>query len=70
MTKAIHNYHEASPVVGKIRHSYKSDGTLRKLMDVDRLSRLGWTASISLEEGIRSTYEWFLTQSVRKLRAR
>lgn len=35
------------------------DGTPRKLLDVDRLTRLGWQASTSLEEGIRRTYEWF-----------
>lgn len=39
----------------------KPDGTMRKLMDVSRLARMGWQASISLEDGIRSTYEWFLT---------
>jgi GDP-L-fucose synthase len=38
----------------------KPDGTLRKLMDVSRLARLGWKASISLEDGLRSTYQWFL----------
>ncbi len=37
----------------------KPDGTPRKLMDVSRLKRLGWTASIQLEQGIRDTYEWF-----------
>lgn len=38
----------------------KPDGTPRKLMDVSRLARMGWTASISLDEGLRSTYAWFL----------
>jgi len=38
----------------------KPDGTPRKLLDVSRLKALGWEASISLEEGLRSTYEWFL----------
>ncbi len=38
----------------------KPDGTPRKLLDVSRLAATGWTASIGLEEGIRSTYEWFL----------
>ncbi len=38
----------------------KPDGTPRKLLDVSRLRELGWTAGISLPEGIRSTYEWFL----------
>ncbi|MEM8541534.1 MAG: GDP-L-fucose synthase [Pseudomonadota bacterium] len=41
----------------------KPDGTPRKLMNVDRLAKLGWTASIELEDGIRDTYSWFLSQS-------
>ena len=40
--------------------SGKPDGTPRKLMDVSRLKALGWEASISLEEGLGSTYQWFL----------
>jgi len=35
------------------------DGTPRKLLDVSRLSHLGWEASTPLEEGIRRTYEWY-----------
>jgi len=38
----------------------KPDGTPRKLMDVSRMKEAGWTYSIELEDGIRSTYEWFL----------
>jgi len=38
----------------------KSDGSPRKLMDVSCLERLGWKTQISLEEGLTSTYEWFL----------
>jgi GDP-L-fucose synthase len=38
----------------------KPDGTPRKLMDVSRLERLGWKAKITLEDGLRSTYAWFL----------
>ena len=38
----------------------KPDGTPRKLLDVTRLQELGWSAKIELEDGIRSTYEWFL----------
>lgn len=37
----------------------KPDGTPRKLMDSGRLHALGWRHQIELEEGIRSTYEWF-----------
>jgi GDP-L-fucose synthase len=38
----------------------KPDGAPRKLMDVSRLSALGWNASIELEQGLKITYEWFL----------
>ena len=38
----------------------KPDGTPRKLLDVTRLKTLGWQPSISLEDGLRTTYEWFL----------
>jgi GDP-L-fucose synthase len=39
--------------------SSKPDGTPRKLLDVSRIESLGWKATIGLEDGIRSTYEWF-----------
>jgi len=35
----------------------KPDGTPRKLLDVSKLNKLGWIASISLEEGIKNVYE-------------
>lgn len=38
----------------------KPDGTPRKLLDVSRLTKLGWQASIDLEKGLRNAYEWFL----------
>ncbi len=38
----------------------KPDGTPRKLLDVSLLKSLGWEASISLEDGLRHTYQWFL----------
>ncbi len=40
--------------------SSKPDGTPRKLMDVSRLAKLGWTASIDLESGLRDAYRWFV----------
>jgi len=40
----------------------KPDGTMRKLMDVSRLESLGWKAKISLKEGLRDTYAWFLSE--------
>lgn len=46
---------------GEIRFdASKPDGASRKLMDVSRLKKLGWTASIGLEDGVRETYQWFL----------
>ncbi len=41
----------------------KPDGAMRKLMDVSRLASMGWRAGITLEEGIRTTYEWYLTHT-------
>lgn len=38
----------------------KPDGTPRKLLDVSRLSSLGWEYKITLEDGLKSTYKWFL----------
>lgn len=38
------------------------NGTPRKKLDSSRLNKLGWTAEIKLIDGIRSTYEFFLTQ--------
>jgi GDP-L-fucose synthase len=39
----------------------KPNGTPRKLMDVSKLTRLGWQAETALEEGIAKTYEWYTT---------
>ena len=38
----------------------KPDGTPRKLMDVSRLTAMGWRPQIGLEDGLRQTYGWFL----------
>jgi GDP-L-fucose synthase len=51
---------------GKLKFdSGKPDGTPRKLMDVSRLTALGWKASISLEEGLQNAYQWFLQNQER-----
>ena len=41
----------------------KPDGTMRKLMDVGRLSEMGWSARIKLEQGLSDTYEWYLANA-------
>ncbi|MEO6915393.1 MAG: GDP-L-fucose synthase [Chitinophagaceae bacterium] len=46
---------------GDIQHDLsKPDGTPRKLMDVSKMTSLGWTAKIGLKEGITKVYEEFL----------
>ena len=44
----------------------KPDGTPRKLMDSTRLNQLGWEATISLEEGLKMTYQDFLEKDNRQ----
>ena len=40
----------------------KPTGTPRKVLNVDKIKSLGWEPKISLEEGIKSTYEWYCSQ--------
>ncbi len=50
---------------GKIVYDHsKPDGTPRKLLDISKLTALGWQPQITLSQGIESTYRWFtgLTQ--------
>jgi GDP-L-fucose synthase len=42
----------------------KPDGTPRKLLDVGRISAMGWRPRISLREGLRSTFEWCLANHI------
>jgi GDP-L-fucose synthase len=59
---------ELAELVGSVVHpdatlvfdTTKPDGTPRKLLDVSRLHDLGWKHRIQLEQGIASTYAWFL----------
>lgn len=49
--------------------SSKPDGTPRKVLDVSRITSMGWKPAISLEEGVASTITWF-KEAVRKGEAR
>jgi GDP-L-fucose synthase len=42
----------------------KPDGTMRKLMNVSRLAAMGWKPKIALQEGVESTYSWYLENQV------
>jgi GDP-L-fucose synthase len=44
----------------------KPDGTPRKLLDVSKLSALGWAPKIGLREGIAGTYQWFLEHAAER----
>ena len=44
----------------------KPDGMPRKLLDVSRLSAMGWKAKVSLREGLKKAYAVFLTTDVRE----
>ncbi len=37
----------------------KPDGTPRKLTDISKLKKIGWKPKITLEEGLKATYEWY-----------
>jgi len=58
---------ELAEVIGKVSSfrgrilfdSSKPDGTPRKVLDVSKISALGWRARISFEAGIRDTYLWY-----------
>ena len=48
---------------GEIRYDpTKLDGTPQKLLDISRLKNLGWAPTVTLDEGIRKSYEWYLKQ--------
>ena len=54
---------------GKLYFNNKRlDGTPRKLLNVDKLRSLGWNYEIDLEEGLESTYLWFL-ESIDKIKS-
>jgi GDP-L-fucose synthase len=46
----------------------KPDGTPRKLLDISKISSLGWRSQIALREGLAETYRWFLSQPESRIR--
>jgi GDP-L-fucose synthase len=56
------------PTAELIFDSSKPDGTPRKVLDVSRLTNLGWVAKIELLDGIQSTFDWYLAQERNSLR--
>jgi GDP-L-fucose synthase len=42
----------------------KPNGTPRKVLNVDKIKSLGWESKISLREGIKKTYEWYLNNAI------
>ncbi|MBG6174917.1 GDP-L-fucose synthase [Labrenzia sp. EL_208] len=53
---------------GEITHDLsKPDGTPRKLMDGSKLKDMGWQPHRALEDGIKTTYEWFLEAEAAKV---
>ncbi len=40
----------------------RQDGASRKLIDVSRLSSMGWTYSVDIEQGLQKTYKWYLSK--------
>jgi GDP-L-fucose synthase len=44
--------------------STKPDGMKRKLLDVSKIKSLGWQPKISLKDGIRKTYEWYVSSCI------
>jgi GDP-L-fucose synthase len=41
------------------------DGTKRKLLDISKIENLGWKYAITLKDGLKETYEWFLANNER-----
>ena len=37
----------------------KPDGTMRKLISVDKLHSLGWTHKVEIEDGVKKLFDWY-----------
>lgn len=44
--------------------SSKPDGTPRKLLDVKKINSMGWSSKVDLIEGLKTTYEWFVSNQM------
>jgi len=56
-----HKIAEISGFSGRIQWDQsREDGTLQKVLDVQKITNLGWKPTISLEDGIKSTIQWYL----------
>lgn len=54
-------FSEVTNFKGNIKYdNTKPDGTMKKLLDVSKLEKLGWKYKIKLEDGIKDTYKWYL----------
>lgn len=62
--KIIDLFHLMAKIIGFqgkiLTDPSKPDGTPRKLLNIDKLTNLGWRPQISLEQGIAETYQWYL----------
>ena len=47
----------------------KPNGTMRKVLNVSKINKLGWKSQISLDEGLKNTYEWY-KQNINTVRIR
>jgi nucleoside-diphosphate-sugar epimerase len=44
----------------------KPDGTMNKLTDNSRITKLGWTPKTDLSDGLKKAYEWYVTNIINK----
>jgi len=52
---------EVTGFAGSIEFDHsKPDGTRRKLLDISRLQSLGWNSTITLSDGLKDAYAWFV----------